>query len=98
MEHYRDFSLYHTIRLEDKKGKVYGDTAFNSNIDNFSTDHIRRCIRALLNHPILKEAFDPLLDTRGLREGMRFSTLHKLCCAKADEVGSSITRNYCSIW
>ncbi|PTB40387.1 hypothetical protein M441DRAFT_459700 [Trichoderma asperellum CBS 433.97] len=85
MEDSKDFSLYHTIRLEDKKGKVYGDAAFNSNKDNFSSDHIRRCVRALLNHKILKEAFDPLLETRGLRQGMRFSTLHKLCCAKADE-------------
>lgn len=97
MEHQNDFSLYYTIRLEDKKGNAYGDAAFNSNKSNFSSDHIRRCIRALLNHRILKEAFDPLLETRGLRQGMRFSTLHKLCCAKADEVGSFVTRNHRSI-
>lgn len=86
-----NFSLYCTIRLEDKKGKAFGDTAFESNKDSFSSDHVRGCIRTLLNHKILKEAFDPLLEVPGMQPGMRFSTLHKLCCSKSDEVGASTT-------
>ncbi|KAL7940265.1 hypothetical protein V8C42DRAFT_337995 [Trichoderma barbatum] len=81
-----DFSIYYAIRLEDKKGKSFGDAAFESKKNGFSYGHIGGCVRALLNHSVLKEAFDPLLEIPGLRPGMRFSTLHKLCCAKSDEV------------
>ncbi|KAL7940685.1 hypothetical protein V8C42DRAFT_222282 [Trichoderma barbatum] len=84
-----DFSLYYAIRLEDKKGESFGNAAFKSKKDNFSSKHIRGCVGTLLKHEILKKAFDPLLDVPGMRPGMRFSTLHKLCCTKSDEVSAA---------
>ncbi|KAK0761658.1 LOW QUALITY PROTEIN: hypothetical protein N5P37_005640 [Trichoderma harzianum] len=93
-----DFSLYYTIRLEDKKGKQFGDAAFESQKCSFSSNHVGVCVRALLNHNILKEAFDPLLEVPGLRPGMRFTTLHKLCCAKSDEEAAAYLQHTFDLW
>lgn len=87
MEDSSDLSIYSTIRIEDKKGKTFGDAAFKSNSYKLSSNHVRTCVRSLLKSEILKNAFDPLLRVPGLRQGMRFTTIHKLCSAKTDEVG-----------
>ncbi|KAL7904031.1 hypothetical protein GGI35DRAFT_490871 [Trichoderma velutinum] len=93
-----DFQLYWSIRLEDKKGKSFGDAAYKSKKDSFSSQHVSDCIRALLNHKILKEAFDPLLEVPGLRKGMQFTTLNKLCCAKSDEEAAAYLRHTFNLW
>lgn len=89
MEHSSDLSIYSIIRVEDKKGKIFGEAAFKSNSNKFSSDHVRTCVKSLLKSEILKDAFDPLLRIPGLWQGMRLTTIHKLCCAKSDEVGVS---------
>lgn len=81
-----DVGIYLRIRQEDARGRKFGDRAWEQYQQDLSSDHVRRCVRQLLNNEILKAAFDPLLDVPALREGMRVTTLHKLIGAKSDEV------------
>ena len=77
---------YYAIRLEDRKGQPQADRAWQEKRSQLSSNHARRCVRALLKNELLKQALDPLLDVPGLRQGLMISTINKLLDARADEV------------
>jgi hypothetical protein len=51
-----------------------------------SSDHSRKCVRALLKHSAIAEALDPLLGVPGLRDGWSLSTVHKMVSMRCDNV------------
>lgn len=81
-----DVWRYWCIRQEYRKGAELGDQAWELENQQFSSDHCRKCARRLLNNGTLREAFDPVLEVPGLRDGMRISTLNKLFGTRCYEV------------
>lgn len=78
--------IFYSIRLEDRKGAPYAQHAWQTRRNQLSSDHARRCVRAVLDNETLKQALDPLLDVPALRQGLMVSTLKRVRDARADEV------------
>jgi Protein of unknown function (DUF3723) len=89
-----DVEVYYVIRQaakgvitsDPKEIRIKEDEAWKKWKSEFSSHHVRRCVRALLLNTTLKEALDPLINLACLREGMVMTTIHKWVSYRADEV------------
>lgn len=73
LQDYLDWSLYHTLRLEDglsygpwSEREVFGDTGFmslNADLDRSDIDQAKQSIRALIDH-LQKNGLDPAVFAR----------------------------------
>lgn len=79
----KDINIYLNIRDQDLNGNIQKKKEY---IATLSSPHAQRCVRQLLRHESFAKAFDFFLEIPGLRDAMRFSTLHKMISMKCDEV------------